>query len=161
MARMTMSGLDKAIDEMERMSSDFKPLAEGILKNGAEIIVDEWRKEATRRTLKISGFMIGSIHFKKRIKTSGSAIYTDIVPMGKDEKGVRNAEKAFILHYGTSPKRKPAAKRRGKYVRPKKYPGAGIPALHWVDDAESNAEPKVEKQVLDTYDKWLKMHGYK
>jgi HK97 gp10 family phage protein len=160
MTKMTISGLEKMIDDMERMSSNFKPMAEGILKDGAQIIVGEWKREASKRTLKITGKMIDSINYKKRIKKDGSGIKTDIVPMGRDDKGVRNAEKAFILHYGTSPRRK-VARRKGKYVRPKKYPGAGIPALHWVDDAEAAAEPIVEKKVLDTYDKWLQMHGYK
>ena len=41
MTKMTISGLEKMIDDMERMSSNFMPLAEGILKDGAQIIVGE------------------------------------------------------------------------------------------------------------------------
>ena len=40
---------------------------------------------------------------------------------GKDEKGVRNAEKAFIAHYGKS----------------------GQLGTHFIDEAEANAKAKV------------------
>ena len=50
MTKMTISGLEKMIDDMERMSSNFKPMAEGILKDGAQIIVGEWKREASKRT---------------------------------------------------------------------------------------------------------------
>ena len=68
-------------------------------------------------------------------KTDGGVKYIDIYPQGKDRKGVRNAEKAFLLHYGTSK----------------------IKPTRWVDEAESRGEayalPAMERvwnQYLET-----------
>ncbi|NLW24754.1 MAG: hypothetical protein GXY91_05875, partial [Clostridia bacterium] len=61
----------------------------------------------------------------------------DIYPQGKDRKGVRNAEKAFVLHYGTSK----------------------LPASHWVDDADEMAGPMVEERLTKMFDEWLEKHG--
>lgn len=58
--------------------------------------------------------MIESIDFARQAKMLGQIRYIDIYPQGKDRHGVRNAEKAFILHYGTK----------------------RIAATHWVDDAD-------------------------
>jgi len=56
----------------------------------------------------------------------------DIYPQGKDGRGIRNAEKAFILHYGT-----------------KRLTGSG-----WVDEADaicSNTVIPAMEAVLDDY----------
>ena len=85
-------------------------------------------------------------------KTANEIRMIDIYPQGKDKKGkgVRNAEKAFILHYGASSR---VAKNEVKIKE--KYPGNGIPATHWVDDADKIAEPEVERVFTEIFDKFV------
>ena len=55
-----------------------------------------------------------------------------IYPQGRDHKGVRNAEKAFVNHYGASHRK----------------------ATHFVDDAEKQSEePAVEAMAAAWYQK--------
>ena len=69
------------------------------------------------------------------VQTDGNDVkYIYVSPQGKDHKGVRNAEKAFINHYGTSK----------------------IKATHFVDDAETEAS---EKAVDAMQDVWNKQKG--
>ena len=65
------------------------------------------------------------------VKKSGSARVTTIYPHGKDAKGVRNAEKAYIIHYGTS-------KRRGD---------------HFVDEAEERAMDAAEQTMQEVWER--------
>jgi hypothetical protein len=74
----------------------------------------------------------------------------DIYPQGKDKKGTRNAEKAFILHLGTTSNT--AQKRRKK----KKFSGPGIPRTLWVDDADRASEPRVMDAYTRIWDAFLK-----
>ena len=72
--------------------------------------------------------MIESIDAPGPVMDFGTALGKDIYPTGKDRKGVRNAEKAFILHYG-----------RNGWQR--------IAATYWVDDADAISEARVPPRL--------------
>lgn len=74
-------------------------LAEAILMAQGEIYAEEWKKAIDKniRTNRSTGAMKNSV--KAKLKR-GETLSVEIAPTGKDKKGVRNAEKAFIHNYG-------------------------------------------------------------
>ena len=98
MARFDTSGLDDLIREMTRMGQDVGPVVDEMLDTAAGIIRDQWKETATAHGYIDTGAMVESVDFT--VKGNARALYRDIYPQGKDAKGVSNAEKAFILHYG-------------------------------------------------------------
>ncbi len=123
MARFDTSGLDDLFAEMEREAELVGETADEMLMAGAEIVKEEWRKSAQRHGHKDTGDLIESIGYPRAPKTAKDIRSIDIYPQGKDRKGVRNAEKAFILNYGTSRK-------------------AGS---RWVEDADAHSAEPVER----------------
>lgn len=73
--------------------------------------------------------MFDSIDYSKKSKHVGSIKWIDIYPQGKDRNGMRNAEKAFLIHYGTSQ----------------------IPASHWVDDADRLCDGTVVEAMQQVF----------
>ena len=78
-----------------------------------------------------TGAMIESIGYARPTAGIESAKSIDIYPQGVDGKGVRNAEKAFILHYGTSK----------------------IPGSRWVDDADRYSEETAPEAMAAVWDR--------
>lgn len=118
MARFDTSGLDGVLDEMARLGQESGEAADEMLRAGAEMVREAWKRSAQEHGHRDTGDMIDSINYSHTVKKAGDVRMIDIYPMGKDRKGIRNAEKAFVLHYGTS-------KREGS---------------HWVDDADRYSE---------------------
>lgn len=102
MARFDTTGLNEVLREMERMNMMTGDVAKAMIKAGAEEAKVAWVTVAAGHGYRRSGDMMDSIGYPKEPKNLGNALSLDIYPQGKDHKGVRNAEKAFILHYGTS-----------------------------------------------------------
>lgn len=120
MARFTFSGLDEIIDRMDKAGrlAD-TALVDEMLNAGAKEVQKVWKEVAEEKGYDFSGEMIRHITFSKRPVSVNEARAIEIYPKGKDKKtGVRNAEKAFHLHYGTSK----------------------IPASHWVDEVRARAQ---------------------
>jgi hypothetical protein len=80
--------------------------------------------------------MIDSIGFAREPKEIGDVLTIDIYPQGTDRHGVRNAEKAFILHYGISDQKR-------------------HPATHWVDDADRYSEDYAEPAMVQVWEEFL------
>lgn len=137
MARFRTEGLDELIEDMARMELTTSELAEEMLFAGAEEVKKAWKFSAELHRHRDTGDMIKSIDYSRRVRKIGDLKEVDIYPQGKDRKGVRNAEKAFVLHYGTSK----------------------LPASHWVDDADEMAGPMVEERLTNIFDDWLEKHG--
>lgn len=133
---MDTSGLDELIREMERMGEQSGPVAKAMVEEGANIIRDEWKASAERHGHRDTGAMIDSIGFPSPVRTMGDILYRDVYPLGKDKKMTRNAEKAFILNYGTS-KIKPS---------------------YWVEEADEAAGPKAEARLQAIWDDYIE-HG--
>ena len=133
MARMDTSGLDELISEMQRMGQDTGPVAEEMVEAAVEIIKQSWINAANEHGHVETGDMIGSIGYGRPVN-AGNLIYCDVYPQGNDSKGVSNAAKAFILHYGKH----------------------NMPGTYWVDEAEMRAGPDVEAVCQAIWDRFLK-----
>lgn len=132
MARFDTSGLDDLFLEMEREAELVGEIADEMLLAGAEIVKQEWKKSAERHGHRDTGALIESIGYPIKPKTAKDIRKIDIYPQGKDAKGTRNAEKAFILNYGT--------------------PRKGKPGSHWVDDADAASAEPVEKAFKEIWE---------
>lgn len=132
MARLEMSGLDELMDQMDRMKENTGPVARAMIMAGAREMKEAMKAAAEEHGHRDTGDMIESIGYAKEPTNLGEALAIDIYPQGKDRRGKRNAEKAFILHYGTSK----------------------ITGSHWVDDAESDGEDmavQAMKKIWEDY----------
>lgn len=133
MARFDTSGLDDMVREMQRLGQDIGPVAESMVDAAVEEIKNAWKDSAERHKHRDTGALIDSIGYPQPIYKIGDALARDVYPQGRDGHNVRNAEKAFILNYGTS----------------------RIPASHWVDEADEVAGPLVEEKLLEIWDEYL------
>jgi len=133
MARFETSGMDEIIRELDRLGNDAEPVARRMLKAGAEKVKEAWKQAAKQHQLRDTGDMINSINYAREPKRLSGILTIDIYPQGKDRHGVRNAEKAFVLHYGT------------KKIKP----------THWVDDADQMAAEPVQKEFERIWDDYL------
>jgi hypothetical protein len=154
MARFEMDGFDELLAEMKRMGELSGETADKMLMAGAEQAKQAWKESAERQNLKDTTDMINSIGYSRAPKTAGDIRTIDIYPQGKDRKGVRNAEKAFILNYGT--KGSSSANAQRKRRKKDKRPGPGIPATHWVDDADTASGEPVMQAMTRIWDEHLK-----
>ena len=134
MARLEMDGFDELLAEMKRMGELSGEVADKMLMAGAEEVKKAWRQSAKRVPHRVSGDLIESIDYARKPKTAGDIRTIDIYPQGKDRKGVRNAEKAFILNYGTKTRT----------------------ASHWVDDADKASGEPVMQAITAIWDEHLK-----
>lgn len=134
---ISSTGLNDLMQEMKELGElDNDKLTESMLDAGATVVTAEWKaginKAVTNASKRSTGDMAESVAPSKGIKKIQDVSTKTIYPQGKDRKGVRNAEKAFILHYGKS----------------------GQLGTRFVDDIEENASvPSVDamEQVFDNY----------
>ena len=133
MARFDVSGLDETIEEMKRLGQMAGQTADAMLMAGAEEVRKAWRQSAEEHRHRDTGDMIASIGFARKPKEIGSIRTIDIYPQGKDKRNIRNAEKAFILHYGTT-------KIRGS---------------RWIDDADKISEQTVVPAMIRVWEQFL------
>ena len=133
MARFEMEGFDELLADMKRQGELVGEVADRMLMAGAEEVKKAWRQSAERVPHRVSGDLINSIDYTRKPKTAGDIRTIDIYPQGKDRKGVRNAEKAFILNYGTKTRT----------------------ASHWVDDADRASGEPVMQAMTEIWEKHL------
>lgn len=133
MARFDVSGLDETIEEMKRLGQMTGRTVDAMLMAGAEEVRKAWRQSAEEHRHRDTGDMIASIGFSRKPKEIGSIRTIDIYPQGKDKRNIRNAEKAFILHYGTT-------KIRGS---------------RWIDDADKTSEQTVVPAMIRVWEQFL------
>lgn len=133
MARFDISGLDETIEEMKRLGQMTGQTADAMLMAGADEVRKAWRQSAEEHRHRDTGDMIASIGFARKPKEIGSIRTIDIYPQGKDKRNIRNAEKAFILHYGTT-------KIRGS---------------RWIDDADKISEQTVVPAMIRVWEQFL------
>ncbi len=137
MARMNTQGLDALINEMQKMGQSTGPLAEAMCNAATNVIRRCWREAAEEHDLIDTGAMIESISTVGPPKHIGSGIMNEVTSKGKDKSGTRNAEKAFILNYGTS----------------------RIKPTHWIDEAEAKAAPEIQSELEDMLGKYIESGG--
>lgn len=144
MAKFSVNGIDELAADLRRLGQlDNEKLVSDMLDAGAEVVADEWIHgilEATKPDGRSTGDMVRSVAPTKGIKKIGDVSAKEIYPQGKDRKGVRNAEKAFILHYGKSK--------------------ANQPPTRFVDAVEEAAEDKAVSAMEDVFNNYLEKEGF-
>lgn len=133
MARFDIIGLDAVLQQMKELGELSGKAADAMLMVGAEEVRKAWKRSAEEHDHRDTGAMINSINYARTPKTAGDVRTIDIYPQGTDEKGVRNAEKAFIMHYGTT----------------------RIKGSRWVDDADRYSEETVVPAMIRVWDRYL------
>lgn len=133
MAKLMSEGMDDILAELARLQ-DTDGVADRMILAGADEVKKAWQAEADSRGHRRTGAMIASVGYARAPKKAGDALTIDIYPQGKDRRGVRNAEKAFLLHYGTS----------------------RIPGDHWVDAAEEKAGAASQAAMEAVFDEFMK-----
>lgn len=135
MARFSTDGIDQIAAEMAWMGEAAGEVADEMLLAGAEEVKRAWKETAERHGYRETGDMIESIRADKAPKSDANDVRRiNVYPRGEDRKGVRNAEKAYVLHYGTSK----------------------IHGSHWVDEADQDAGPMVQDVFEKIWDRHLK-----
>lgn len=131
MALFNGEGFDELLADLKQHGDLVLTAAPDMLQAGAAVVADAWRDAIRAHDLIDTGDMIDSVGPSDVVNTSSEkkiAVY----PQGRDRKGIRNAEKAFINHYGASRRK----------------------ATHFVDDAETKAEgPAVDAMAAVWFDK--------
>ena len=130
MARMTFSGTQDVLDQLFRESERLERKATEMLGEAGKVAVKAWQDAIEAHGHVDTGSMKNNVR-ASTVKKSGEAYTSSIYPKGRDRHGVGNAEKAFILHYGTS----------------------RIQGDHFVDEAEEAMEEAVEKAMQDAWDR--------
>ena len=137
MAQVSTYGFSDFLREMQALGENVDEIAEEMLDAGAEVATEEWKNGIREHDYIDTGDMLASVGPNKNTKSSGrssGARSVEIYPQGKDRKGIRNAEKAYMLHYGTS-------KMRGS---------------RFVDDIDERAEQKIQEAMEKVMDEHLK-----
>lgn len=135
MAKFNTVGLEDAAKEfllMTERATKAVPLA---LEAGAEVLVKAQKEEAQKLNLsgRSKGALVRSIKADK-VKGDNIAKYKEIYPHGIDrshtKKGVRNAEKGFVLEYGRS----------------------NMPARPWMSTANERSASKVMDVMIKAWE---------
>ena len=137
MAQFSTDGIDSIAEEMAWMGEAAGETADQMLLAGAEEVKRAWQETAEAHGYHDSGDMIESIKADKAPKSDADGVRKiDVYPRGQDhkKKPVRNAEKAYLLHYGTS----------------------RIRGSHWIEEAEQKALPTEQQVFGDIWDRHLK-----
>ena len=101
MANYSVAGFD----DLERMllneSDKAKEIAPKMIKAGANVLISAEKQQIENLKIVDTGELKNSIKATKP-KVKGGTHVIEVYPHGKDSKGTRNAEKAFITEYGNS-----------------------------------------------------------
>lgn len=133
MARMRVEGMDAVIEDMIRMGQQVGPVADKMLMAGAEVAKEAWKHSIQKHDLIDKHDMIKSVGFPRQPKTVNDVRSIDVYPQGKDRKGIRNAEKAFVLHYGRN----------------------NMDPTYFVDEAERESNEAAEKVMTDIWNDFI------
>lgn len=148
MARIESFGIDAIAVQLKEMSALTGQMAQQMLAAGADELKTLWQKEIRAHGHVDTGDMVESVAATEA-KKSGDGLMVEVYPQGKDRKGVSNAEKAYLLHYGWKGRRSKIRKsgERGKNARR---------GDHFVDAIEAAAPDAVEKAMAAAMDRELK-----
>ena len=140
MPELKYDGIKDVIKEMVELGERTGEGAHRMLRVAAERMKFEWIEMIDRYKFIASGEMREKVGYPRKPKEVEDVLSIDVSPQGKDSKpGVRNAEKAFILHYGRS----------------------NMNATHFVDHIVSGSSDEIEQLMIKTWQEFLdeKMKG--
>ena len=134
MAKMIIDGLDETVEQMARMGQLTGQVADEMLLDGAAEMKTAWQSNITMFGHVDTGEMRRKVGYnKKPTSVMESKKLLEIYPQGKDKQGTRNAEKAFVLHYGRS----------------------NMTGSHFVAKAEADGEPKAAAAMEARWDRFI------
>lgn len=135
------SGLDILRNELEKLAEAVGgDLPEKMLDAGADAAVDEWKAGIVRHRHVDTGEMLNSVGVAPGTRKGRKR---EIYPLGSDRKGVRNAEKAYVLNYGRG---------KGKRNRRSKKSVVGLKGDRFVDDIQKKTELSTYKAMSKVFD---------
>ena len=135
-ALFNAEGFDELLADLQHHKDLLDDAAPEMLQAGAEVVAEGWKDAIRAHDLIDTGDMLDSV-------APSAATITDtekkiaVYPQGKDRKGVRNAEKAFINHYGASRRK----------------------ATHFVDDAEQKTEAPAIDAMAEVWYRKIESEG--
>lgn len=141
MARLEVSGLDDLTVYLKQQEQLTGQMARDMLDSGADVLVKVWKNKIKKKNYIDSGDMLKSVKAKKTKEGDDGFLEKTVYPQGKDKRGTRNAEKAFLLHYGW----KTNAATNGPHD-----------GDHFVDEIEQEAAPNVVSAMEQTMADYLK-----
>ena len=124
---MEFTGTEAVLQDLFRESERVARKAPAMLEAAGRVMVGSWRDAITEAGHAPLG---NSVQASKPKKDKNDAYTTTVYPRGKDKRGTRLAEVAFVLHYGTS-----------------KRPGD-----HFVDRAEDLAEAPAQEAMARVWE---------
>lgn len=130
MARMQFSGTQEIMDALFAESEKLEKRATEMLGEAGQVVVKAWQDAIEDHGHVDTGDMKNSVR-ASAVKKNGEAYTSSIYPHGRDRKRQSNAEKAFVLHYGTSK----------------------ITGDHFVDDAEERAGEAAERAMEEIWNR--------
>lgn len=134
----------EGIDDMTRMLDKISALDEGkvvedMLKEGAKDVEKAWTDNIIKRDYRDSRKMLLKVN-TGRVKKNQWGRFNTTYPFGEHVRPwgkVRNAAKAFYLHYG--------------------FPG--YTGTRWVDDVEKDASKTAPDTMQKVFDKFIEQKG--
>nr|DAR14798.1 MAG TPA: hypothetical protein [Caudoviricetes sp.] len=125
MANFHVQGIDGLAKGLELLGQKTGPMAEDMLHAGALILIGTWNRVIIARGHVETGAMLRSVKATKPKINKDGNLEIQVYPQGAErkehrKKPVRNAEKAFVLHYGWKSKK----------------------GDHFVDEIEESGTPK-------------------
>lgn len=141
MATFSTLGADELADQLIRMGEATGDTAQRMIAKGAQELVQSWKEVITQRGHVETGAMRDSVKAGK-IRDEGGTLAVEVYPQGKSaqpgrKKPVRNAEKAFVQHYGW--KRKEGS--------------------HFVDEIEEKGGEKAVEAMTEVFDQYIESGG--
>lgn len=133
MSSIDTHGISDIIGGLEELEKSIDDITAEMLESAGQEFKKAWENGIERNGHVDTGDMLHSVKATVSRKTKK----VTIAPTGKDRKGVRNAQKAFILHYGNS----------------------NMLGDRFVDDIEEKGTEAAIDAMLDVYNNELKKKG--
>lgn len=100
MSKMTVDGFDDIMELFKKEGAKAEKKIPKMLKAAAEVVVEAQKSEMISMGLVDTGAMVNSIKASAVKEDKEGVMYVTVEPTGKDKKGNKNSEKAFIAEYG-------------------------------------------------------------
>jgi hypothetical protein len=144
------SGLDLLRADLAKLADAVGgDLPEKMLDAGAEAAVQDWKEGITAHKHVDTGDMLNSVGVAPETRSGKKR---EIYPLGTDRKGVRNAEKAYVINYGRSKGSSKRKKWKGWKGSMGKGANSGIQGDRFVGKIQKNAETSTYKAMARVFD---------
>lgn len=103
MPKFIMYGIDELCLSMEELADLPDEVLDEMLMAEAEVAVEAQKRVGRRMGVEDTGMTLNSIRVAKKTKKSAAGgRYVEVYPAGRNKKGNRNTEVAFINEFGAS-----------------------------------------------------------